>query len=362
MKALHILYSGLGGSSSVVFSLLKENKKNYLIKQDILFTGTYLFPEYKRKIKNKNDYFFIKTIKFLSWLSWFKVFLFLNNHKPDLILLHNFQFMPTLLYKIIFKKKVIYINHQSQNFLKIKSFINIIISFIFFDCIIFVNKKKSLYFKKKFNIFKDKIYHIPNSVDVNFFKNKNRKINKKQFIIGMAARLDVGKRHELIIKALNHPKLKSFNLIFFIAGEGERKNYLKSLICQEKLKNKVIFCGSLDQQKMKIWYKKLNLYVHATNGEGMSISILEAMSMKIPVIGSNVMGVNNLLIQKKNIGMLFENSVDDLANKIEYFYTSSKIIKNLFEKKQRKFIINNYSSLTMFNNYRKVVSKFIKIQ
>ena len=53
MKALHILYSGLGGSSSVVFSLLKENKKNHLIKQDILFTGTYLFSEYKKKIKKK---------------------------------------------------------------------------------------------------------------------------------------------------------------------------------------------------------------------------------------------------------------------------------------------------------------------
>ena len=53
MKALHILYSGLGGSSSVVFSLLKENKKNHLIKQDILFTGTYLFPEYKKKNKKK---------------------------------------------------------------------------------------------------------------------------------------------------------------------------------------------------------------------------------------------------------------------------------------------------------------------
>ena len=52
---------------------------------------------------------------------------------------------------------------------------------------------------------------------------------------------------------------------------------------------------------MKLWYKKLNLYVHATNGEGMSISILEAMSMKIPVIGSNVMGVNNFLNEKKKI-------------------------------------------------------------
>ena len=360
MKALHILYSGLGGSSSVVFSLLKENKKNHLIKQDILFTGTYLFSEYKKKIKKKNNYFFIKTIKFLSWLSWFKVFLFLFNNKPDLIFLHNFQFVPTLIYKIIFKKKVIYINHQSQNFLIIKSLINIMISFIFFDCIIFVNKKKSLDFKKRFSIFKNKIYHIPNSVDVNFFSNNNKKIIKEQFIIGMSARLDTGKRHELIIKALNHPKLKSLNLLFLIAGEGDNENYLKDLTNQENLKNKVIFQGSLNQKKMKLWYKKLNLYVHATNGEGMSISILEAMSMKIPVIGSNVMGVNNLLNEKKKIGILFENSVEDLATKIKSFYKYSLTKKILVGNKQRKFILNNYSSPIMFSNYKKVILKYIQ--
>ena len=360
MKALHILYSGLGGSSSVVFSLLKENKKNFLINQDILFTGSYLFSDYKNKTKKtKNNYFYIKTKKFFSWLYWFKIFLFLCKKKPDLIFLHNFQFIPTLFYKLIFRKKVIYIDHQSENFLKSRSLISIFISLIFFDFIIFVNKKKSLNFKKKLSFYKKKIYHIPNSLDVNFFKNSNNIKNKNQFIIGMAARLDMGKRHELIIKALNHSRLKDLNVVFFIAGKGENENYLKKLTKLNGLHNKVIFNGSLNEKKIKLWYEKLNLYVHATNGEGMSISILEAMSMEIPVIGSNVMGVKNLLSVKKNIGMLFENSIDDLAAKIEFFYKSSEAKKILFKKNQRKFIMNNYSSLIMFNNYKKIILKLI---
>ena len=40
MKTLHVLYSGLGGASSVVFSLLKENKKKILKNNDkIILTG-----------------------------------------------------------------------------------------------------------------------------------------------------------------------------------------------------------------------------------------------------------------------------------------------------------------------------------
>ena len=156
----------------------------------------------------------------------------------------------------------------------------------------------------------------------------------------MAARLDSGKRHELVIKTLNHPKLKIEQEIALLEDE-ERSEYLELMEMDEPVLNKVIFNGSLGENKMKLWYKKLNLYAHATNGEGMSISILEAMSMKIPVIGSNVDGVKNLFNAKKNIGMLFENSIHDLAKKIEFFYKSSEVTKTLFKEKQRKFIEDN---------------------
>ena len=111
MKALHILYSGLGGSSSVVFSLLNENKNHFFMKQDVLFTGNNLGKDYIRKVKeSKNKHFFIKTKKHLSWLTWYEVFLKLCKEKPDLIFLHNFQFLPCFFYKIFFKTKVIYID------------------------------------------------------------------------------------------------------------------------------------------------------------------------------------------------------------------------------------------------------------
>ena len=331
-----------------------------MIKQDILFTGSYLFQDYKKRSKDiKNNYSYIKTINFLSFLSWFNVFLFLYKKKPDLIFLHNFQLVPVLFYKFIFKKKVVYIDHQSQNFLILKSFISALTSIKFFDFTIFVNKNKFLSFKNKSKNVDKKISHISNSVDANFFNNSHTVIKRKNFIIGMAARLDAGKRHELIIYALNHPKLKSHDITFLIAGGGDNVEYLKDLVKNEGLNNKVKFNGPLNEIDMKFWYKKLDVYVHATNGEGMSISILEAMAMKIPVIGSNVMGVKNLLNAKKNIGMLFENTIDDLATKIEFFYKSSKTEKILFKKYQRNFILDNHSSSIMFNNYKEVILKLL---
>ena len=360
MKALHILYSGLGGSSSVVFSLLNENKNNFFMKQDVLFTGNNLGKDYIKKVKeSKNKHFFIKTKKHLSWLTWYAVFLKLCKEKPDLIFLHNYQFLPCFFYKIFFKTKVIYIDHQASNTRIVASSIALLFSILCFEETISVNMNTAKLYNKKLNILKPKVKFIPNSVNTNFFKLDKKTKPNNHFRIGMASRIDSSKKQELIIKALMSNNLKYLNITLTLAGEGSSLVKLKNFVKSKNLQNKVKFEGFLNEHKLKSWYNKLNLYVQATVGEGMSISIFEAMSMEVPVLGSNVNGVKNILGKKKYVGILFNNTIQDLSKKIEYFYTLSDKKKNLYQKNQRKFVINNYSSSLMFSNYKKIILKHI---
>ena len=76
MKILHLVYSGLGGGTSVVFSLIEGNK-NKLIKNEILFSGPKIYSDTKSKALSLNAKFsYIKTIKLLSFISYFSMFLF----------------------------------------------------------------------------------------------------------------------------------------------------------------------------------------------------------------------------------------------------------------------------------------------
>jgi glycosyltransferase involved in cell wall biosynthesis len=360
MKILHILHSGLGGSASVVFSLLKENDQKSFNQHSTLFTGDSLFKNYKKKSKKLlSPSYFIKTKKYLPWLQWLNVFIKLCRIKPDLIILHNFQHIPVLFYKLLFKKKVIFVDHQSEFFLKYKTLIASLISLIFFNHIIFVNKKKKLNFKKKFKLFKKKISFIPNSVDVDYFNSVSNEIKSKFYKVGMAARVDNGKKQELIIKSLNLPKLKNLKIIFSIAGDGENIKNLKRIVKKNNLEKKVNFEGSLNEDQIKSWYRKLNLYIHASKGEAMSISILEAMSMRVPVIASNVIGINNLLDEKSKIGILFNNTELDLSKKIHYFYHCSNFKINQFKNSQRNFVKNKFSSLKMYAKYNRVIFKIL---
>jgi hypothetical protein len=51
MNALHLAYSGLGGTTSVVFSLI-EGDKNKILNSKIIFTGPKIHKDYKIVIDN----------------------------------------------------------------------------------------------------------------------------------------------------------------------------------------------------------------------------------------------------------------------------------------------------------------------
>ena len=94
MKVLHILYSDIGGTFDVVHSIIKKNSNFYWIDK-ILLTGPNLFNSYKsRVLKLKIKIDFIKTIRFLPFLFWIKIYLKIKKIKPDVIMLNNNQIFP----------------------------------------------------------------------------------------------------------------------------------------------------------------------------------------------------------------------------------------------------------------------------
>ena len=85
------------------------------------------------------------------------------------------------------------------------------------------------------------------------------------------------------------------------------------------------------------------------------------MALGIPVLGSNVSGIKNILNEKKNIGMLFENNKTSLANKIKYFYLMKNKQRYNISKKQNLLVKNKFSEIMMVNRYnelyRMIISK-----
>lgn len=71
--------------------------------------------------------------------------------------------------------------------------------------------------------------------------------------------------------------------------------YIKKLISEYGLENRVTFIGALTEQKMKERYLKSNVFVSPSTIENSPNSLGEAMLLGVPCISSDVGGVKNLL-------------------------------------------------------------------
>ena len=117
--------------------------------------------------------------------------------------------------------------------------------------------------------------------------------------------------------------------------------------------------NNLNKLQLKKWYLNLDLYIQASKGEGLSISILQSMALGIPVLGSNVSGIKNILNEKKNIGMLFENNKTSLANKIQYFFLMKHKQRDNISKKQNLLVKEKFSEIVMVNRYNELYRMII---
>ncbi len=97
--------------------------------------------------------------------------------------------------------------------------------------------------------------------------------------------------------------LRTPNLLLTIVGEGEEEASLKQLVKDLNLSSFVQFHPAT--LEVAPYYQQSDIFILPSSYEGLGIVILEAFSHRVPVIGSNVHGISELLADDR--GLLFEN-------------------------------------------------------
>lgn len=98
-----------------------------------------------------------------------------------------------------------------------------------------------------------------------------------------------------------------------------------------------------------IYNKIADLFILPSNYEGLPIVILEAMSVGLPVVASNVGGISEIVIDNLN-GFTVENSPELFAEKIEYILENEEVYKK-FSKQSVSIFQNELIVEKMVNKY-----------
>ena len=310
----------------------------YDLRNDLpVINNTKLYSAENNKLK-----FIINSLKF--------------GFNSDIIVLGhiNLTFPLVIFYKLLFpQKEIILITHgieiwQRLSFLKKYSLNKC-------DKIITVSN----YTKKRIievqGIKADKIYILHNTIDENFkpYQNKERpidllkkhKLTGNEKIILTVCRLSSSEKYkgyDRIIKIL--PKLlnKYPSLRYILAGKGDQTEIkrLSLLVKDNKVEKNVIITGYVFEEDLPKYYNLCDVFILASRKEGFGIVFLEALISGKPVIGGNMDGSVDALLNGKlgtlinpeNDEEIYESIVTNLNKDKEELTMRSFEIKSMVEE------------------------------
>jgi glycosyltransferase involved in cell wall biosynthesis len=137
-------------------------------------------------------------------------------------------------------------------------------------------------------------------------------------------------------------------------GGGELKDQLELLITQKKISSKFFLIGDIPPESVINFHadNQFDLFVNTSISEGVPVSIMEALSLSIPIVATDCGGTNEIVDDK--VGWLLEAdfNISKLKELIEKYYHLSDI-----EKKQLR--INAYKRFEEKCDMEKVTKNFI---
>ena len=181
--------------------------------------------------------------------------------------------------------------------------------------------------------FDKNIFVINNGVNI---EKHNKDVLENNIIqLLVVSRLVSQKNIDSIIKAVK--VMENENIILNIVGDGSEINNLKLLVKKYKLHKKINFIGKIENTKLNEYLKNADIFIQASNYEGLPHSILEAMNFEIPILSTDVGGCS-VLLNKGERGYIIPMPVSE----VEISEGIRKIINNKNEAKSKARLAKNY--------------------
>lgn len=363
-KKINILYVipqlERGGSEQLVYNLAsyfcKLNFNIYLVYLNFFDDNDFLQEFQRMGVRTTH----IPKKKRIDFLTMINISKFIRTNQIDIVHAHHFHSMIYSFWGTKIKNKIplIYTEHSSwelENLSMKWAVLNKLIGRKV-DHFVGISSQVTQSMKRIFSLDDDKITTIMNGINVEMFSDINvkknlklkRKLNidDKDNIIGVVANLKKIKNHLFLLKAFKEIVKVKDNLKLIFIGQGsdlDEENSEKEIqdyIKQNDLAHHVLLLGK--RNDVPDLLQTFDVFCLTSFKEGLPLSILEAMASGLPIVGTNVAGISQLIQHEYN-GFLVE--VGDIR-KLKYYLLlllNNKTLRKKMGEKSIEIINDSYS-------------------
>jgi len=212
---------------------------------------------------------------------------------------------------------------------------------------------------------------IPNGADMHIVeevRKKGKESLRREFDIASSTKvvLFVGglyktKNINLLIRAFQIVQRVVQDTLLLIVGDGPERSPLVALDRNLGLSSKSLFVGKVSYDEVLEYMTASDVLVLPSKIEGNPRVIIESLASGVPIVGSDVRGINNLIINGYN-GLLVNvnslNAVECLSNAIIRILNDGELAKDLSQN-GKKYAIRFDKDIILSKTWQ-VIQEFLK--
>ncbi len=152
----------------------------------------------------------------------------------------------------------------------------------------------------------EKVKVLHNGVDLARFRplagkraemRRNLGISQNAIVVLTVRRLVYKNGIDTLIEGANISVKKNSNVVFLVVGKGPDQNSVQLKIRQLGIENNFKLTGFVPDEDLPLYYNTADFFVlPSKSGEGLPLVALEAMACGLPVIATDVGGINEVLM------------------------------------------------------------------
>jgi glycosyltransferase involved in cell wall biosynthesis len=182
-----------------------------------------------------------------------------------------------------------------------------------------------------------KIARIPTGININRFSGPKNSLLKKQlglnddvFLVGFVSVVRSDKGPHYFVTSVPYVLKHSQDVRFVIVGDGNFLQKVKLLVDELDLREFLFFTGHRDD--IDIVLKGIDLFVlPAVKPEGIPQAILQAFASGLPVVATDIGGVNEVALHEETALLVKPRDPEGLANAIIYLIEHRDVASRLAE-------------------------------
>lgn len=182
-----------------------------------------------------------------------------------------------------------------------------------------------------------KLHVVRSAVDESPYKNTNKEMNRHnllnsvnspdKLIFGHASALTAEKGLLEIINACHLLQKKGFDFLCIIAGKGPLSEILQNQIVNFNLQNQVKLVGHI--KEISSFLLGVDVLLLPSYSEGLGTVLLEAAYAGCALIGSQVGGIPEVIVNNKTGLLVQPKNIEDLALAMETMMTNISLRQSL---------------------------------